>query len=85
MSVEHYIACPKCMKAFWCGCDGFSGWQFLYGNQPHMKALGEFMYEHWYHGAALMNEQQIDTGEQWEMVDDHTADMHSTATAGEKP
>jgi hypothetical protein len=85
MSTERYLACPKCLQAFWMGCDGFSGPQFLYGNPPHMKAFGEFIDEHWGHGATFMSEHAIDDGRGWEFVDDHVMDMHRDVVTAPTP
>jgi hypothetical protein len=58
MSVEFYITCHDCKKGMWAGCTGLSGFQFLYANQPHMRDIGGFLYEHQRHKLEYIDEHQ---------------------------
>jgi hypothetical protein len=47
MSTDIYMACDKCKSAIWVGQTGMSGFTFYSGEPKCMKALGDWMRNHY--------------------------------------
>jgi hypothetical protein len=65
MSVEMGLICETCKVYLDVGCQGFSGDQFLWGNDGLMKQLGEMLFEHQGHPLRF---DSIETDEVWDGV-----------------